>query len=118
MDANRERLLEYISSVDEIMEPLRPILIFLEATDPEAAFRSTCEARGPAWTEYAVSVVTQCRYATARGLSGFGGALVLMREYHSLLEELLARFPYPLLRLKSCHGRWDDCHAKVSRFLQ
>jgi len=45
------------------------------------------------------------------------GAVAILRSYKDLLDECVARFPFPKLVLLACHRCWLDCHAKIREFL-
>jgi hypothetical protein len=118
MDADPLTLTAYQSSVEGKAAPLGPVLIYLDPGDPECAIRAIAEQRGPAWTDYAIAVVTECPYAVARGLHGMDGVVAIMKAYKHLLDESVARFPFPKLSLSECHRRWSYCHAEIDEFLR
>jgi hypothetical protein len=117
MDADPITLAAYQSSVEEKAARLDPALIYLDPGDAEHSVRGIAEQRGPAWTDYAISVITECPYASSRGLRGMEGAVVMLRAYKHLLGEAVARWPFPKLVLAGCQGRWPACHAKIGGFL-
>ena len=73
--------------------------------------------RGPAWTAYAVTVITDCPYASARDLRGLDGAVTLLRSYKQLLDESVGRFAVPKLALTSYHHGRPECRSKIRDFL-
>ncbi len=117
MDADPITLAAYQSRVEEKATGLGPILIYLDPGDAESTVRAVAERRGPAWTDYAIAVVTECPYASSRGLQGMAGAVATLRAYKQLLDEWVGRFPFPKLVLADCHRRWPACHERIRRFL-
>jgi hypothetical protein len=117
LDADPITLAAYQSSVQETAAKLSPVLIYLDPGDAERSVRSIAEQRGPAWTDYAIAVITECPYASSRGLRGMDGAVAILRAYKHLLDESVARFPFPELVLADCHRCWPACHAKICGFL-
>jgi hypothetical protein len=117
MDADPVTLAAYQACVEQKAAGLDPVLIYLDPGGAERTIRAIAEQRGPAWTDYVIAVVTECPYASARGLEGMDGVVAIMRAYKHLLDESVARFPFPKLVLSDCHRRWPDCHAKVRGFL-
>jgi hypothetical protein len=117
MDADPITLTTYQSHVEETAARLRPVLIYLDPGDAERAIRSIAEHRGPAWTDYLIAVITESPYASSRDLRGMDGAVAIMRAYKQLLDESVARFPFPKLVLGDCHARWAACHARIREFL-
>jgi len=117
MDADPVMVAAYLASVEEKAAALGSVLIYLDPGDAERMVRAIAEQRGPAWTEYMIAVITECPYASARGLRGMDGAIAIMRAYKRLLDESVARCPFPKLLLSDCHRRWPDCHARILEFL-
>jgi hypothetical protein len=117
MDADPVSVAAYQSCVEKSAVGLAPVLIYLDPGDAERTIRAIAEQRGPAWTDYAIAVVTECPYASSRGLQGMDGAVAIIQAYKHLLDESVARFPFPKLVLSACHRRWQDCHAKIREFL-
>jgi hypothetical protein len=117
MDADPVTLAAYRSCVEEEAAELRPVLIYLDPGDAERTVLAIAEQRGSAWTDYAIAVITKCPYASSRGLQGMDGAVAILRTYKHLLDESVARFPFPKLVLSDCHRRWQDCHARIFEFL-
>ena len=117
MDADPVTLAAYQSQVEATALALRPVFIYLDPGDAESAIHAIAEQRGSAWTDYAISVVTQCPYASARELHGMEGAVAMLRSYKRLLDESVARVPFPTLVLSACHRGWHDCHARIREFL-
>jgi hypothetical protein len=117
MDPDPATVATYETAVYEQAARLGPVLIYLDAGDPERAIRTIAEQRGAAWTEYATSVITQCPYANARSLEGMDGMVAILRAYKRLIDESVARLPFPRLVLTGCAGRWPACHASIRAFL-
>jgi hypothetical protein len=92
-------------------------VIYLDPGDPERAMLEIAGQRGPAWTDYAIDVLTECPYASSRGLRGVSGAIAILRFYKQVLDEAVARSPFPTLVLSACYRRWQDCHAQIRGFL-
>jgi len=118
MDADPVMMAAYQSRVEERAAELGPVLIYLDPGDAERTIRAIAEQRGPAWTNYMIAVVTECPYASSRRLQGMDGAVAIMRAYKHLLDDSVARFPFPKLVLSDCHRRWQDCHARILQFLE
>jgi hypothetical protein len=118
MDADPAALAAYQACVQDKAAGLEPVLIYLDPGDAARMMRAIAERRGSAWTDYAISVITDCPYASTRGLNGTDGATAIMCSYKQLLDEAVARFPFPKLVLADCHRRWQACHAEICRFLR
>src|SRR5262249_12973531 len=117
-DADPVTLAAYQSSVEAKAAALDPVLIYLDPGDAGQAIAAITQHRGPAWTEYMIAVVTDCPYAISRELKGMDGATAVIRAYKQLLDESVARCPFPKLELSDCHHGWPDCHTKIRQFLR
>jgi hypothetical protein len=117
MDADPTTLAAYQACIQEKVASLDPVLIYLDPGDVARTVRAIAERRGSAWTDYAVAVITECPYALTRGLQGMDGAIVILRIYKQLLDEAVARCPFPKLVLADCHRRWQTCHTEILGFL-
>ena len=118
MDADPVTLAAYQSSLEQTAAGLDPVLIYLDPGDAEATLRAIAEQRGRAWTDYAIAVITECPYASSRGLRGMDGAVAVLQSYKLLLDESVARLPFPTLVLSGCQRRWRECRANIRNFLR
>jgi hypothetical protein len=118
MDDALDRIRAYASAVEELVLPLRPVLVYLERRDQAGALQAIAEQRGADWTAYATELITDSPVGRRRGLRGIAGALALMGDYQALVDELLGSSRLPKLILLDCAGRWDECHRRILEFLE
>jgi hypothetical protein len=79
------------------------------------------EQRGPAWTDYAIAVITECPYASSRRLHGMDGAVAILRAYKPLLDESVRALSFPPARavgLPSALARLSREDPRVSSDLR
>jgi hypothetical protein len=117
MDAPLATLLTYAREVESLVQPLAPVLVYLNRAVTDEALSATLRLRGDAWTAYAMEVMTNCPYAHHRQLTGPAGAKALLDAYNAVLHELLAESALPRLMLEQCDGHWDACYARLAAFL-
>lgn len=117
MDVDPSTLASYQSQVYDKVAKLGPILIYLDPGDPTRAFREITRRRGPAWTDYFVTILTECPRGLAHGLHGVDGAIAALGSYKDLLDQSVAYFPFPRLVLTNCNRNWAICHARIREFL-
>jgi hypothetical protein len=117
MDADLGTVAAYEARVAEEAAGLAPVLIYLDPGDAERSIHDIAARRGPAWTDYAISVITDCPYASARGLRGMDGAVAVLRSYKEWLDESVGRLACPKLALTACQHRWPDCRSEIRDFL-
>jgi hypothetical protein len=118
MDADPVTLAAYQSRVEAAAAGLDPVLIYLDPGDAQCTLLTIAAQRGPAWKDYAIAVVTECPYASARRLHGMDGVVAIMWSYKLLLDESVARFRFSRLVLSGCQRNWHDCHARIREFLR
>ena len=90
MDAPMDRILRYAAAVEDLLAPLRPVLVYLERRDAAATFRSTAAERGAAWTAPTVAIITDAPHARRHGLRGVRGALRWIAMYKEFLDAMSA----------------------------
>ncbi len=117
MDASPDRIKQYVAEVEEIVQPLAPVLIYLDRTDSSRAVQATSQQRGEAWTSYAIQLISDCPYARRRELAGESGVMALVTAYEMLVRDLLAMSRLPRLTLTDCTGRWPECYQQLGGFL-
>lgn len=121
MDASFDFIAEYAASVESVIMPLQPVLIYFNQPNVDHYFKHMDEVRtqrGKQWTDYVIDLITNCPYAQARNLQGYEGVLTFIRAYKQLLDALLQRCGIERLILEDCAGNWDDCYRKMSAFLK
>lgn len=118
MDDPIDHIRAYASEVEDLAQPLRPVLIYLDRRDQASSLEAIARQRGAEWTAYVAELVAASPYGRRRGLQGIAGALEFMRDYKSAIDELLGRSRLPRLVLSDCAGRWDDCHRGILEFLE
>jgi len=116
MDAPMDRILRYAAAVEDVLAPLRPVLVYLERRDAVATFRSTAAGRGAAWTDPTVAIITDSPMARRHGLRGFGGALRWIAMYKEFLDAVRAASRLPTVVLDD-GTPWDAGYAAIRTFL-
>ena len=116
MDAPMDRILRYAAAVEDLLAPLRPVLVYLERRDAVATFQSTASERGPAWTVPSVAITTDSPQARRHGLRGLDGALRWFPMYKEFLDALRAASRLPTVVLDDGTSR-DASYAAIRTFL-
>ncbi len=117
LDATIDQLRVYAQEVETLMQPLAPILIYLDRQDLGEATRAISQQRGEAWTAYVVEVITRSPYAQRRGLVGPSGVLTILQTYQRVVTELLDESRLPRVVLMDCASRWEACAEQLRAFL-
>ena len=90
---------------------LDPVLVYLDAGDPEAVLTAAAAERPPEWIDFVTRYHTDQGYGRARGLQGFSGLVEFMRMRRDFELELLPRLPMTVHRL-DVSGRDLDAHRR------
>jgi len=116
MDAPMERILEYAAAVEDLLAPLRPVLVYLERRDAVATYLETAAERGAGWTAPSVAIITDSPMARRHGLEGFDGALRFIARYKEFLDAVRAASRLPAVVLED-GAPWDVRYEAVRTFL-
>lgn len=117
MDAGPTAIMEYGRTVEEIIRPLAPLLIYLYQEDVGRAIRTIAARRGDAWVKYQVDWKLQAPYARRRGLSGLEGLIALYREYRRLTDELYAALDLAKLAIENSRQTWTIYYERILKEL-
>ena len=104
------------ASREDLLAPLRPVLVYLERRDAAATFRSTAAERGAAWTAPTVAIITDSPNARRHGLRGVRGALRWIAMYKEFLDAMRAASRLPTVVLDD-GAPWDARYAAIRVFL-
>lgn len=93
-DLPEATLQAYIERLAAIIEPLQPILIYVDQPDVEKSFRKAIKERPTEWVDGFMSYYTEQAYGVNRSLSGIGGTITILQERQSLERQLLTTLPF------------------------
>jgi Adenylylsulphate kinase len=117
MDAEVDQIRAYAATVEQIGEPLRPVLVYLERRDTAGALRAIAEQRGTDWTAYVAELLADSPYARRRELRGIDAAVAFISAYKALVDEVRSVSRMPALVLEDCEGQWEACRRRILGFL-
>lgn len=113
LDAVRQHILD----LAEMLQPLRPRLIYLAQSDPRATLERVRSERPPEWADYVTGYITGGAYGKAHGLSGFSGTAEFYAERQTLELDLISALPFPAAILSDCIS-WEARYEAAARFLR
>jgi hypothetical protein len=94
-----------------------PVLVYLDAGEPEPVLRRAAAERPDSWLEAVVEYHTGQGWGLARDLEGFDGYVEFMRHRRELELDLLPRLPLPTLVVRTDTGSWDEHTERVRAFV-
>ena len=102
----------------EAVAPLRPTLVYLARSNPEAALRAIGERRGLSWLLYHAGTSEGFTFNQARGLAGFDGLFAYWRAHAELCDAIVETLDVPKLVLDIDSGDWPARRRRICDFLE
>ncbi|MGN6332321.1 MAG: hypothetical protein ACTHOD_11820 [Motilibacteraceae bacterium] len=84
---------QHVHQRADAVADLDPLLVYLDAGDPEAVLAAAAAERPAAWLDFVIRYHTEQGYGLARGLHGFDGLVEFMRVRRQLELALLESLP-------------------------
>jgi thymidylate kinase len=116
-NTSRPQLVDYIERLVEIIQPLRPVFIYLYQTDVARGLERTVAVRSKNWLRRQVAWKVDSPYCAQRSYAGIPGWIQLYRDYRQLTDELYTRLPKPKLAVENSAGTWEQDQQQVLAFL-
>ena len=113
MEATPALITKYCRTVNEIVRPLAPVLIYFYQADVERAIRAIAAERGDDWVKYQVDWKLQTPYSRRLGLSGLDGLIALYKDYRALTDDLYSMLDFPKLAIDNSRQAWDDYYRQI-----
>jgi hypothetical protein len=107
----------YIDDVVDILQPLRPVFVYLYQADVAQSLERTVAVRGKTWLRRQIEWKVDSPYCVQHGYEGVEGWLQLYRDYRVLTDELYARLPMPKLAIENNVGEWAKYERAIFSFL-
>jgi hypothetical protein len=107
----------YGETLQTIIEPLNPVLVYLVQDDMERALERSFEDRGEEFKEYVIQFTTDTPLAKRRGLQGYEGMVMFWQEFLAITDELFQRYHIRKIRVDNSAGNWDEYNRQVMEYL-
>lgn len=88
-DLSEATLQAYIERIATIIEPLQPVLVYVDQSDVERSFRKALQERPTEWADGFVSYYTEQAYGVNHSLSGVEGTIAILQARQALEHQLL-----------------------------
>jgi hypothetical protein len=111
------QIVAYIDHLVELIQPLRPVFIYLYQTDVAWGLERIAAVRGARFLRKQAAWKTDSPYCAERGYTGVPGLVQLYREYRDLTDQLYTRLPIPKLAIENSAGAWEQDQQEVFAFL-
>jgi thymidylate kinase len=101
------------ASIEDLIAPADPLLIYLRPSDIDQALRRVHGERGAAWAAQNIAYVANCPWARRRGLTGREAIIELYRAWESVVDELLATSAYATLLVVDPQHDWEAALERI-----
>lgn len=88
-NASKAVVMEYVYQLATLIEPLNPILVYVNQADSERSFKKAIVERPKAWIDFFMDYYTSQGYGLAHGLSGLNGTLDVLQVRKNLEFEIM-----------------------------
>jgi hypothetical protein len=101
----------------EIIQPLRPVFIYLYQADVAHGLERTMANRTKSWLRRQVAWKVDSPYCAQRNYEGIPGWIQLYRDYRLLTDDLYTRLAMPKLAVENSAGVWEQYQEQIFTFL-
>jgi thymidylate kinase len=115
-DVPPAEIARYVASVEAIVRPLAPRLVYLRQDDVGATLAAATDARANRHRELYIARAEGSPHGTRRGLHGFDGLVAYWEAYRAVADELFAGSALDRLALASRIG-WPARRERLLSFL-
>lgn len=84
----KDEVIRYVMDLAAIIEPLNPLLIYVEQSDLEYSFRKAVKERPLEWSEGFIDYYTNQGYGKRHGYQGLEGTLKVLQARRGLEQEI------------------------------
>lgn len=122
----REAVFESNQHVIEVIQGLKPVLIYFTIDDQKAFTARTIRLKDEewrraglkeSWIQHILDAFESQKWFTDRGLSGLAGMHALLEEWASVAAELYDRTPFPKIKIANPYTDWALAMQKMHGFL-
>ena len=122
-----EDVLESNQQIIDIIQDLKPVLIYFTVDDLRAFFRRTFQVKDEewrqagnkgSWTQHVLAALEPQEWFTRRDLTGFEGTIKFFEEWTQIAEELYDRLAFPKVKVRNPHADWSLAMQEISNFLE
>lgn len=85
----KEAIFRYVRRLEQAVQNLNPVVIYVDQEDVERTFRKALEERPQSWSEGFIEYYTGQGYGKSRGLTGVDGTIEVLRCKRELALEIV-----------------------------
>ncbi len=108
---------EQVMEMAAILEPLTPLVIYLQPNDVTAALHHVRAERPREWADFVTWYLTGQAYGKAHHLQGYAGVIQFYEMRQKLEVDLLCDLSIRSLILKHSGAEWEHCYREIMAFV-
>lgn len=108
---------EYIGRIAEIIQPMKPVVIYLQNTEIAASVENAAKSR-PGWLDAVIPYHVEGMYGRSIGAEGFDGYVRCLEERQRRELRILADLPLTSLVVENPQKDWASAREKIRAFLE
>lgn len=116
-DCERDSIFALARAIEGLLDPVKPVFIYMRPTDIEGLLQMLSEVRGPGLLTLWMESQEQFPYARGRQLRGFNGLLAFWREFRGISDEIFESLAVQKLRLDIAGTDWGGRYGPVFSLL-
>jgi adenylate kinase family enzyme len=117
MEMRENGIERYYRRFEEIVECLKPRMVYLRPRDVATHSQDVCDLRGENWSHKVSSYLAQTQYSSYYELNGVSGMHQFWAKYAELCDDLLLKTSIPTTTIDFVFGEWDRHMVQASTFL-
>ncbi|WP_047982901.1 P-loop NTPase family protein [Ornithinibacillus californiensis] len=117
-NATREKVIDYVLELEEIIEKLHPTVIYVEQDDLDYSFKKAIRERPKEWYEGFVEYYTKQGFGKEQKYEGLEGTINVLRERHKLETEIFNKLNINKFKVNNSSYDMDVYKQKLLAMLQ
>lgn len=117
MDTPKTRLIDYAQRLEQTIQSMNPVFVYLYQNPVEEALERIAYARGKGWVNHQLRWKMESPYCQRRAYSGRDGWIQMYQDYRVITDELYERLQMPKMAIDISGQKWLEYQEKVLEFL-
>jgi hypothetical protein len=118
MGADKAKTIDYVLTVQGIINELKPVFIYLYQRDIARTLRAICDRRGQAFETLFIHKIANTPYGSQHCINSFAGVIEFFQMDRRIMDFLFATLNMPKISTEtSLEGNWQDYYKEISAFL-
>ncbi|QVK17007.1 hypothetical protein KHQ81_08915 [Mycoplasmatota bacterium] len=99
MNASDDIIYQYAFDVENIIEELNPVLIYIYKKDVVKSLKEICEERGEEWVKYIASNLEETEYAKKHDVKDFDLFSSIIKKFRTISDYLITQYHMPCISI-------------------